>query len=70
MTNEEKALELVEGNWMVFNKEYSAALKMAEWKDQQFKEYLEKKKAEYGVDYIVNAIDILDEIINEFFKEE
>lgn len=32
MTNEEKAREIVEGNWMVFNKEYSAALKMAEWK--------------------------------------
>lgn len=36
MTNEEKALELVGGNWRVFNKEYQAAINMGEWKDRMF----------------------------------
>lgn len=39
------------------------------WKDHQFKEYLEKKKSEYGIDYDVNALELLNEIINELFKE-
>ena len=50
MTNEEKATE-IELNVYAFGEKskgefqapaYRAALQMAEWKDQQFKEYLEK----------------------------
>ena len=67
MTNEEKAREICGGNWVVFNKEYSAALKMAQWKDQQFKEYLERKMAEYGKD---SRRLVILEIINELFKED
>lgn len=54
---------------------------MAEWKDQQFKDYLEKKKAEYAMpngkywytcsDYIMRKwfTRCIDEIINELFGE-
>ena len=52
----------------------------AGWKDQQFKEYLEKKKAEidriddYGIYTTEISLtaqsNLLDEIINELFKEE
>lgn len=41
MTNYEKAVECAENNG-IYSKD--AAMQMAEWKDQQFKEYLEKKK--------------------------
>lgn len=40
MTNEEKAKEICGGNFIAFNKEFSAALQMAEWKDQQLNEEL------------------------------
>lgn len=61
---------------------YELALEMAEWKDQQFKEYLEFRKIEcLRTAKIVYAYDMssageleikakcYDEIINEFFKE-
>lgn len=48
---------------------YQSAYIMAKWKDKQFKEYLEKKKSEYGIDYSVNALELLDEIINELFRK-
>ena len=58
-----------------------SAMEMAEWKDQQFKDYLEKKKAEYAMpngkywytcsDYIMRKwfTRCIDEIINELFGE-
>lgn len=49
ITNEEKAKELFQ-SYFYTDKDANSiclgALKMAEWKDQQFKEYLEKQKAE------------------------
>lgn len=49
-----------------------SALQMAQWKDQQFKEYLEKKKEsmikKWG--HIVAAgVSAIDMIINELFPE-
>lgn len=81
MTNEEKAKEICGGNFIAFNKEFSAALQMAEWKDHQFKEYLEKKLkiAEELVKKPQNDIlqvraagmfNQIHEIINELFKEK
>lgn len=76
MTNLDKAREIVGGNWVVFNKEYSAAMQMAQWKDQQFKEYLEKKSISvlnryirevYDHDAKSFGLDLIDEIINELF---
>lgn len=78
MANEDISKQIATGNrcyypdandFQDYKERYSAALEMAAWKDQQFKEYLKRKKAEYGVDYIVNAIDMLNEIINELFGE-
>ena len=94
MTNEEKARE-IELNVYAFEKTkgefeapaYRAALEMAEWKDQQFKEYLKKKGKEYGkrsqkwftIDNMwarhravlaKYAQSIINEIINELFKEK
>lgn len=76
MTNEEKAIEL-----SLRNGAYDASLEMAEWKDEQFKEYLEQKilflesqrkswnKASNR--YIAFGIAILNlqSIIDELFKE-
>lgn len=88
MTNEEKAKEFDARAWEYFNNErkadnapaYRAAILMAEWKDQQFKEYLEKKRArakeayitipDKYEDYLCGKIDAISEIINELFKEE
>lgn len=49
MTNEEKAKELAERfvDETRIDGAKHGALWMAEWKDRQFKEYLEKKEAEY-----------------------
>ena len=91
MTNEEKARIIAEENKCCYPEDmayedfsdeecYTSALEMAEWKDQQFKEYLEKKKAEidriddYGIYTTEISLtaqsNLLDEIINELFKEE
>jgi hypothetical protein len=48
MTNVEKAIEIAnhpKAN-IAGNIGYVAAITMAEWKDKQFKEYLEKKKSD------------------------
>lgn len=79
MTNKEKAKEIIFG-WSdsVQEDAYDAALQMAEWKDQQFNEYLEKKKEdiEQGIlhsnpqidsDRWCGRADIINEIINELF---
>lgn len=54
-----------------------SAIQMAEWKDKQFKEYLEKKRAKVADAYSENTSDfkagglhMVFEIINELFKEE
>lgn len=78
MTNESKAIE-------IYNRETDkgfhlgthSLMEMAEWKDQQFKEYLEKKKDSLEMDYHKDSYEcnaykysLLMEIINELFKEE
>lgn len=95
MTNEEKAKEIANEalsdfatSFLGMIDEYSgmfcteSALRMAEWKDHQFKEYLVKKnteisdtKAKLGrddADYMLCTLKSLfiDEIINELFKED
>ena len=90
MTNKEKAREIGKvnarqyrhnygGNEFVFSNEEceASALQMAEWKDQQFKEYLEKKRNSINLNYHNGAIeanayvwDAINEIINELFKAE
>lgn len=60
---------------------YYGAMKMAEWKDQQFKEYLENKingltEIMRKTDLMVtinrcdNMIYVLNKIINDLFKED
>ena len=88
MTNEEKALELypiciiysdiAQEKYDCNEAERLAALEMAEWKDWQFKEYLEKKKAERPLSYrsdwkgYENGIyhDFIDEMLDELFPEK
>lgn len=82
MRNNEKAQDIVFGYADIIQQDaYDATLKMAEWKDKQFKEYLEKKlesikecyqksKIEYKKDYYSTQMVIIAEIINEVFKEE
>lgn len=93
MTNEEKAEEIaikICGNPSENDTtgEYpcseEAALEMAEWKDRQFREHLEKKRKKYTMalslalqkDSIQEAVVydkiqcLLLEIFNELFKEE
>lgn len=86
MTNEEKAYEISQsssiedGIWHYATAEIAAII-MAEWKDQQFKEYLEKKISEIvsargrcpddfeqGINYGKELA--IKQIINELFKEE
>ena len=55
MTDKEKALEIVGGNWMAFNKEFSAALQMAEYKNQQFISILPEI-----FDYFENNVGLYD----------
>lgn len=53
MTNEEKARELAENE--TFDDHYLTALRMAEWKDQQFKKLIPeilKIHTEYLVEYL------------------
>lgn len=90
MTNEEKATYIANANQCIDRSGYSSfeecktsALEMAEWKDHQFKEYLEFQKIEcLRTAKILYAYDMssageleikakcYDEIINEFFKED
>ena len=79
MTNTEKAIE-ISTRKDIYTKSVSqgdiinAALLMAEWKDQQFKEYLEKKLLEEHTHWngyeCIGAANVLQEIINELFKEK
>lgn len=85
MTNEEKAKEIANEtlgdfatSFLGMIDEYSemfcteAALRAADWKDQQFKEYLEKKKQEYEIERgtLRFSGDVIEEIINGLFNEE
>lgn len=82
MTNEEKATYIANANQCIDRSGYSSfeecktsALEMAEWKDQQFKEYLETKRKDIlavGDEprALRTEIAVLDEIINELFKED
>lgn len=72
MSNEEKVREIVDKNAMlpgILIGKYSA-LEMAEWKDQQFKEYLEKKLDFLKGRAMVPERNLLNEIINELFNNE
>ena len=83
MTNSEKANEIAsnakEGRYFDV---YQSAHIMANWKDKQFKKYLEKKRNEvnqckqnslglfpYDVIMYNGAIEVIDEIINELFSK-
>lgn len=77
MTNKEKAKEIgqiiviEDGIWHCVNADI-VAIEMAEWKDQQFKEYLEKKKEELfntNCLSVLPFLEFIDEIINELFGE-
>lgn len=85
MTNEEKAKNICdERNCVGLSCEqcrYATAIKMAEWKDAQFKEYLEKKREplmeayrsieqdkDKGGTIWCNPISFIDDIIDELFK--
>lgn len=79
MTNKEKAREIGENknNIARFSFEntettlYYGALEMAEWKDNQFKAYLEKKKASFeNYAQAMMFSPFINEIINELFREE
>ena len=81
MTNSEKAREYAAEKFKVNpeSKKWNITttyMSACEWKDQQFKKYLEKKKvdlasrrAEVGINIYVGQ-NLLDEIINELFKED
>lgn len=82
MINEEKAREIVEYYTDVndIGVALNSAKEMAEWKDHQFKEYLEKKlesirdcyqesKIEYKRDYYFTQMIAIVEIINELFEK-
>lgn len=79
MTNEEKVKELAfeeVGGFIdsfIGKKFLSAIMKMAEWKDQQLKEYLEKKRVELFNTNCLSVepfIDFIDKIINELFNKK
>lgn len=88
MTNEEKANEIAYDNSMVrsfdelehysYDECFESALSMAEWKDEQFKKYLEDRLdsvknccvCSRGDDFYEGMIEMLDEIINELFPEQ
>lgn len=85
MNNQEKAIEIARECVYCFADAENGALKMAEWKDQQFKEYLEKKRDSFnkdaekwfGTKYLehIGVISkhgwsVINEIINELFPEQ
>ena len=89
MTNEAMAYEIIQDSEYLkddFEKAYfdcemaeKMLMRMAEWKDRQFKEYLEKKKAEcpsFGgllgeraSGYEDGYKNCIEQIINELFEE-
>lgn len=73
MTNKEKAYQLyneLSRKWssLHYGHTINTLVEMAEWKDQQFREYLEKKKAEHKEGQI--GYYIFTDIINELFKKD
>lgn len=80
MTNEEKALEAARVIKEEIGISEHSIPRVAEiidwcltWKDQKFKEYLEKKKTYYSqalTTFDVMRKRVFDEIINELFKED
>ena len=84
MTNEGKAIQIyndLSHKWDSLHYGYitKALMEMAEWKDNQFKEYLEKKLMDirkenscgpHGVGYNQGKQRIINEIINELFGED
>lgn len=95
MTNEEKAIEIGKRHKIEyisglkndlcgtsFIECVCSAKEMAKWKDHQFKEYLEKKRADIKIELRKNMSDavnhsfsrvelaLIDEIINELFGGE
>lgn len=78
MTNEEKARELqldyTRGDYGDSTDIRGACEEMAEWKDKQFKEYLEKKKKDIMnnpyTGHCLSDMNLLEEIINELFNEK
>lgn len=84
MTNEEKAIETYRTRYLkgeereIMRERRKGFVAGANWKDQQFKEYLEKKKTEMldkrrkgegGVDTYYKR-RMVEEIINELFNNE
>lgn len=81
MTNKEKAVKLALERYperLTPDREFDlyendrrifmqGALEMSEWKDQQFKEYLEKKLGNYAGGELVYAGVFINDIINELF---
>ena len=76
MTNKEKAKEITSefSDTSAYPALRIAAEEMAEWKDEQFKKYLEKRLSDYKnsihteVDaYDYGYMDALKEVIKEFF---
>ena len=79
MSNEEKAKEIAQRSVYNFYEARDSALKMAEWKDRQFKEYLSEKRK--GVISAINKCtrntvkeyslvmvrEYFDDIIDELF---
>ena len=92
MTNEQKAQEMAEEyrTALVANTDFDVndldlaeedatrlTLDMAEWKDWQFKKYLEKKRDDMIINFnitqdgdFLTKRTVYDTIINEFFKEK
>ena len=76
MTNEQKAKELANykefGNWGTLNPDaYRAAIKMAEWKDNQFKTELEKLMNRFHGEESHKAyfsLETLQELYNKLFQ--
>lgn len=85
MTNEEKKSNEIAAEYLMghdrlevtYEEMREAVMTMAEWKDQQFKEYLEKKSrnaeavwhVSHHEDYTGGFMDAIHEIINELFGE-
>lgn len=81
MTNEEKAKELA-NMWSTdgaYNRAKISAMEMANWKDHQLKEYLEKKfnytrkmfnESSVDIDIWAGKYQQIKEIINELFPNE
>ena len=81
MTNVEKAREIVDKIVRASNERTElndyhdvkqSALEMADWKDKQFKEYLEQTKLEYEIERGTLRFggDVIEKIIKELFGGE